>query len=317
MLPLYPSIRPYQTHRIQVNDPHELYVEECGNPQGIPVLVVHGGPGAGSGPFLRRYFDPEKFRIILYDQRGAGQSTPHACIENNTTADLIKDMDAIRAHLAVEQWLLFGGSWGSTLCLLYAQSFPETVMGLIVRGIFLARSQDLNWFYQHGASRIFPDHWSRFVAPIPESERDDLVAAYHKRLTGEDELVRMSSAKAWARWEGITATLEPRESVLRKFSDPHVALSLASIETHYFINQAFLAENQILNEASRLHGIPGIIVHGRYDMICPLDNAWALSRVWPDSELWIIRDAGHSGSEPAIVDGLIRAVKEISKRIDS
>lgn len=316
MLTLYPDIKPYAEHRLAVDAPHELYIEESGNPAGIPVIVVHGGPGGGCEDYYRRFFDAERFRIILLDQRGAGRSTPLAELEGNTTADLVADLEIARQFLGIEKWLMFGGSWGSTLSLVYAEAYPERVHGLILRGIFLCRPEDIQWFYQHGASRIFPDHWRDFVAPIPESERDDMVSAYYRRLTSENELEQIQVAKAWSIWEGRCATLHPNPRVVEHFGHPHVAIALARIECHYFMNQAFLAPGQILRDAGRLAEIPGVIVHGRYDMVCPLDNALALSDVWPDAELRIIRDAGHSASEPAIIDTLMHACDEMADRIE-
>lgn len=311
----YPEIKPYQRHQIPVEAPHELYVDESGNPDGIPILFVHGGPGAGCGKFDRRFFDPEVYRIILFDQRGAGRSRPHAELQNNTTQKLVEDMEVIRTTLGIERWALFGGSWGSTLSLVYAQTHPERVLGLILRGIFLCRREDLRWFYQEGASRLFPDFWEDFIAQIPVTERDDLMAAYHRQLTGENQIQQMAAAKAWAGWEGRTATLKPCQDVVDSFTEPHRALSLARIEAHYFMNNVFLEENQILRDMHKIAGIPGTIVHGRYDVICPLDNAYALHKAWPGSELHIIREAGHASREPGIVDALIRATDELARKI--
>lgn len=311
MKPLYPSIKPYAQHQIQVDPIHTLYVEESGSPDGIPILYIHGGPGAGTSPDDRRYFNPEQYRIILFDQRGCGRSTPHGNLENNTTQALIGDIEAIRGYLKLEQWLLFGGSWGSTLALLYAQAHPDYVMGMILRGIFLGRQQELRWFYENGARAIFPDYWEEFVFPIPEEERDNLIRAYYKRLTGPDELARMNAAKHWAQWEGQCATLNPCKAVLERFTQTHTAASLAAIETHFFVNNCFIEPNQILRDAYKLEGIPGIIVHGRYDMICPFENARALHLAWPGSELYVIRDAGHSASEPGITDALVTATEKM------
>lgn len=315
MLTLYPEIKPYAEHRLTVDAPHELYLEESGNPDGIPVLVVHGGPGGGCEDYYRRFFDAERFRIILMDQRGAGRSTPLADLTLNTTGHLVQDMETVRQFLGIDHWLLFGGSWGATLSLVYAETHPERVSGLVLRGIFLCRPQDIHWFYQQGASRVFPDYWEDYLAPIPESERDDLVAAYYRRLTSENELEQIQAAKAWSIWEGRCATLHPNPRVVERFGHPHVAIALARIECHYFINNAFLEPDQILRNAERLDGIPGVIVHGRYDMVCPVDNALALSDAWTGGDLRIIRDAGHSASEPAIVDTLMRACEEMAERI--
>ncbi|MDI9246686.1 prolyl aminopeptidase [Marinobacter sp. CHS3-4] len=316
MLTLYPDIKPNAHHTIAVDPPHEIYIEESGNPDGIPVLVVHGGPGGGCEDYHRRFFDAERFRIILMDQRGAGRSRPLAELEGNTTQALMDDMETVRRFLGVDQWLLFGGSWGSTLSLVYAQAYPERVSGLVLRGIFLCRPQDIEWFYQSGASRVFPDYWQDYLATIPENERGDLVSAYYRRLTSSNELEQIQAAKAWSVWEGRCATLHPNPRVVEHFGHPHVAIALARIECHYFMNQAFLEPDQILRDAGRLSEIPGVIVHGRYDMVCPLDNAIELSRAWPEAELRIIRDAGHSASEPAIVDALVRGVEEVVERIE-
>jgi len=312
---LFPEIKPYATHRLAVDAPHELYVEECGNVMGLPVLFVHGGPGAGCEEFHRRFFDPNLYRIILFDQRGAGRSTPHANLDNNTTPHLVADMEKIRAHLGIDRWLLFGGSWGSTLSLVYAETHPEHVLGLILRGIFLCRPWEIHWFYREGANRIFPDHWQEFIAPIPESERHDLLSAHHRRLTGADEVARMASAKAWSLWEGRTATLLPNKHVVDFFGAPHTALSLARIEAHYFAHNSFLEPDQILRHASRLSGIPGTVVHGRYDMVCPIQNAWELARAWPDASFEIIPGAGHSAAEPGIVNALVRATIKMAAQL--
>ncbi len=309
---LYPEIKPYARHDIKVDDIHTLYVEECGDPDGIPALFLHGGPGAGSSKSDRRFFDPEKFRIIIFDQRGCGRSTPHASLENNTSAHLVEDIEIIRKQLGIEKWLLFGGSWGATLSLLYAEAYPEVITGLILRGTFLCRDSDLDWFYKSGADHIYPDYWQEFIKPIPEAARGNLIAAYHKLLTGDNELAKMAAAKSWSLWEGKCATLRTSTDVINKFTDPHLAVSLARIETHYFMNKAFIEPNQIINNAAKLEGIPGIIIHGRYDMVCPLDNAFQLYNAWPDSELQIIRDAGHSSHEPSIVDALIKATNAMA-----
>ncbi|MCB1662792.1 MAG: prolyl aminopeptidase [Pseudomonadales bacterium] len=316
MLILYPEVKPYNKIRLKVSKLHEIYIEECGNPRGIPVLVVHGGPGAGCDAAMRRFFDTTHYRIILFDQRGAGRSLPHAELEENTTQALIADMEAIRHKLQIEQWVLFGGSWGSTLSLAYAQAHPEKVLALILRGIFLCRDQDLHWFYQDGASHIFPDYWEDYQRLIPEDERDDYIAAYHQRLVGPDEVLRMAAAKAWSVWEARCATLRPNHDVVEHFTDPHVAMSLARIEAHYFVNNIFLPKNHLLLCADKLEKIPGVIVHGRYDMVCPLDNALDLHRAWPESHLEIVRDAGHSALEPGIVDALVRATRDMASRFE-
>lgn len=312
---LYPEIQPYTTHRLAVAEPHELYIEECGNPDGIPVLFLHGGPGAGFQPWNRRFFDPTKYRIVLFDQRGCGQSTPHAELEGNTTQALVSDIEKVREFLGVDKWVVFGGSWGSTLSLAYAQAHPERVLGLILRGIFLCRDQDIQWFYQEGASHVFPDYWADYLKPIPESERHDLVSAFYKRLTSENEIERMAAAKAWSIWEGMTATLNPSKSVVDHFADPHTALSLARIECHYFINKAFMRPNQLVEDAYKLKDIPGVIIHGRYDMVCPLDNAFALHEAWPEAVLQVVPACGHAGGEPGIVDALVRATDSFARHL--
>ncbi len=315
MSQLYPNIHPYASHRLEVGAVHTVYVEECGSQTGIPVLFVHGGPGAGCESYHRRFFDPGRYHIILFDQRGCGRSTPHAELKENSTQHLIADMEAIRELLGIEQWLLFGGSWGSTLSLAYAQAHPERVAGLILRGIFLCRKREIQWFYQEGASRIFPDYWQDFLAPIPEPERDDLLAAYYRRLTGPDEVARMAAAKAWSLWEGKTATLLPDERVIDHFGDPRTAMSLARIEAHYFVNDAFLRPNQLLEDAGRLAGIPGVIVQGRYDAICPMESAWELHGAWPESELVVVPDAGHSAAEQGITRALAEATDRFAEQL--
>lgn len=315
MLTLFPSIQPYVTHSLAVDPPHVLHVEECGNSAGVPVLFVHGGPGAGCEEYHRRFFDPDLFRIILFDQRGCGRSTPHAELAGNTTWDLVADMERIRTRLGIDRWLLFGGSWGSTLSLAYAQTHPQRVTGLILRGVFLCRPHEIRWFYQEGASRLFPDVWEEFLAPIPVGERGDLLHAYHRRLTGRDEVARMAAAKAWSLWEGKTLSLRPSAAVIDHFANPFTALSLARIENHYFVNNTFLEPNQLLRDAGRLAGIPGVIVHGRYDVVCPVENAWELRKAWPTARLEIIADAGHAASEPGTVDALVRAAIELGSRL--
>jgi proline iminopeptidase len=313
MRKLYPDIKPYKTHQVYVDEPHVLYVEESGNPDGIPVLFVHGGPGAGCEDYHRCFFDPNVYRIILFDQRGAGRSTPHAELEGNTTQDLVADMEIIRERLGINRWVLFGGSWGSTLSLVYAETHVDRVMALIVRGIFLCREKEINWFYQQGADRIFPDYWQDFLAPIPEAEHDNLLKAYYQRLTGENEIAQMHAAKAWSIWEGRTATLSQNKNVIDHFGNAHTALSLARIESYYFMHDSFLEENQILNNADKLQNVPGVIVQGRYDLICPMESAWELHQAWPKAELKIIADAGHSATEVGIVDALVMATDKMAE----
>ena len=315
MKDLYPDIEPFHRWRLQVDDVHSLHVEECGRRNGIPVVFLHGGPGAGCEPYHRRFFDPERYHIILFDQRGSGHSTPHASLQDNTTWHLVEDMEKLRKELGIEKWLIFGGSWGSTLALAYAQTYPERVSGLILRGIFLCREADIQWFYQQGASRLFPDFWEDFQAPIAPSNRNKMVEAYYELLTGDDELRRMAAAKAWSVWEGRTATLLHDEAVEQHFAQPHVALSMARIECHYFMHDSFLQRDQLLEDAHKLSGIPGIIVHGRYDVICPLDNAWELHKRWPDSELQIIADAGHSAAEIATRASLVAATDSFAEHL--
>jgi proline iminopeptidase len=317
MLTLYSPIKPYAVHQLPVDALHTLYVEESGNPEGLPVIFIHGGPGAGTTPDNRRFFDPSLYRIILFDQRGAGQSTPHAELEGNTTQNLVLDMEFIRTHLGIERWVLFGGSWGSTLALVYAEAHPERVINLILRGIFLCRQHDLDWFYQPGGtSRLFPDQWEAFISHLPEHERSEILQSYYRRLTGDDEIAKMSAAKAWSLWEGSCATLQPNTQVVNHFTHPHVAMSLARIEAHYFMHHVFLEPDQILKNAHRLENIPGVIVHGRYDVICPLDGAYELHKAWPLSELKIIRDAGHSACELGIINALVTATNTVAQQIE-
>jgi proline iminopeptidase len=314
MLGLYPPIKPYAIHQLAVDEGHSLYVEECGNPSGLPVLFLHGGPGAGASNDHRRFFDPALYHIILFDQRGAGRSTPHGALEGNTTQALVADMEATRLHLHVDKWVLFGGSWGSTLALVYAETHPERVLSMVLRGIFLCRQQDIDWFYKAGgASRLFPDAWEAFEHHLPLAERKDVLNNYYRRLTGPDELCRMAAAKVWSQWEGVCSTLLPNTDVVNTITLPHTAMSLARIETHYFMNDSFLEPNQILKNAALLANIPGTIVHGRYDVVCPLDNAYALHQVWPNSRLEIIRDAGHSACEVSIIHALVLATNSIAK----
>lgn len=315
MRELYPAIEPLLTHSIPVEKPHVLHVEECGRLKGIPVVFLHGGPGAGCTPTHRRYFDPDRYRIILIDQRGAGRSTPHACLDGNTTQALIDDLERVRIHLNIDRWLVFGGSWGSTLALAYAASHPKRVLGLILRGVFLCRDEDIAWFYQQGASRLFPDYWADFLAPIPEEERGDLVAAYHRRLTGNDDLARMQAAKAWSTWEGRTATLKMDPATVDFFAYLHHALAIARIENHYFMHGAFLRDTPLLAQAAHLADIEGEIIHGRYDVVCPIDQAFSLAAAWPAARLTIVEDAGHAASEPGIVDALIRATDRFAERL--
>jgi proline iminopeptidase len=310
---LFPAIQPDNHFYLQVSNLHKLYVEQSGHMGGIPVVFLHGGPGASCEPVHRRFFDPEKYRIILFDQRGCGKSRPHASLQQNTTKHLIADMEMIRMELGIDQWVVFGGSWGSTLALAYAQAHPQRVLGLILRGIFLCRQQDINWLYQSGTSRLFPEAWHAFQQAIPAMERADMVAAYYQRLTSDNELERMAAAKAWSVWEGSTATLRQDAAVIDYFSDPHIALSIARIECHYFINKGFMRENQLLKNMHKINHLPGIIVHGRYDAICPIDQADALHRLWPKSTYKIIPDAGHAASESGICEALVDSTNEMAR----
>ncbi|MCU7919156.1 MAG: prolyl aminopeptidase [Candidatus Thiodiazotropha sp. (ex Epidulcina cf. delphinae)] len=315
MKALYPPIKPFASQRLSVDRGHRLYIEQVGNSNGIPVLFLHGGPGAGCEPYHRRFFDPAAYRVVLFDQRGCGRSTPHASLTANTTWDLVADIERIRRELGIDRWLLFGGSWGSTLALAYAQTHPQRVTGMVLRGIFLCRDEEIHWFYQAGANRIFPDYWEAFVAPVPEDERGNLLQAYHRRLTGENEITRMAAAKSWSVWEGRTAGLQPNRAVVDFFSDPHTALSLARIECHYFINHAFLRPDQLLQDMDQLRDISGVIVQGRYDLICPMTSAWELHQAWEGSELIVIPDAGHAATEPGIRSALIEATDRFAEAL--
>jgi proline iminopeptidase len=316
MSELYPPIHENRHFYLNVDDIHEIYVEECGSEDGIPVVFLHGGPGAGCELYHRQLFNPEKYRIILFDQRGCGRSHPHASLENNTTQHLIEDMEKIREEMGVDKWVVAGGSWGSTLALAYAQTHPQRVSGLIVRGIFLATSKEVHWFYQEGANRIYPDYWQDFLAPIPKSEQDDLLQAYHQRLTGGNEIERMRAAKAWSLWEARTATLLPNSSVLDHFSDPRTALSVARIEAHYFVNNSFFETDQLIQNVSVIKNIPGFIIHGRYDMICPIEQAHALHKAWENSEFFVVQGAGHSAGEAGISAALIKASDDMVKKLE-
>lgn len=305
---LYPAIEPFETGRLQVSGLHEIYYEVCGNPAGKPAIVCHGGPGGGITPSMRRYFDPAKYRIVLFDQRGCGRSTPYAELRENTTWDLVADMEKLRRRLDIERWLVFGGSWGSTLALAYAESHPERVSELVLRGIFTLRRAELRWFYQEGASWLFPDAWQSYLAPIPESERDDLIGAYHRRLTGADETEKRRAARAWSAWEGGTVSLLPSQERIESFSADAFAIAFARIECHYFVNGGFFdRDDQLIANVDRIRHIPAVIVQGRYDVCTPMKTAWDLHRAWPEADFQLIPDAGHAASEPGIIDALIRA----------
>ncbi|HEX5185069.1 MAG TPA: prolyl aminopeptidase [Allosphingosinicella sp.] len=304
---LYPPIEPYKSGHLDVGDGHSLYWELCGNPDGKPAVFLHGGPGGGCSPDHRRLFDPARYNILLFDQRGCGRSTPHASLEANTTWDLVADVERLRERIGAEQWLVFGGSWGSTLALAYAETHPDRAGALVLRGIFTFRQAELDWFYQNGASSIFPDKWEDFLAPIPEGERADLVTAYHKRLTGDDPAVQLDCAKAWSRWEGATITLLPDESTLAVHTADKFAIAIARIENHYMVNRGWLEEDQLIRDTGKIRHIPGVIVQGRYDACTPPVTAWDLHRAWPEAEFHIIPDAGHAYNQPGILDRLIRA----------
>ncbi len=308
---LYPAIEPYQSEMLKVSPLHTIYVEQSGAAGGRPALALHGGPGGGSSPEMRRFFDPQRYRTILMDQRGCGRSTPNAEIEENTTWDLIEDIERVRTRLGIDKWLVFGGSWGSTLALAYAATHPERVAALILRGIFLLTAHEISWFYQSGAGDIFPDAFERYQAPIPPGERHDLVAAFHRRLTSPDREVRLRAARAWARWEGETISIAGPSALPARFNDDRFVEAFARIECHYFINKGFFPrDGWLIEQLDRYRHIPARIVHGRYDMCTPLSSAWALHKAWPQAQLDIIHDAGHSSLEPGIVDALVRAADD-------
>jgi proline iminopeptidase len=304
----YPPIDPYRTGRLRVSDVHELYFEESGNPQGRPVVFLHGGPGFGTEANHRRFFDPAAYRIILFDQRGCGKSTPHASLVDNTTWHLVSDIESLRQHLGVERWHVFGGSWGSTLALAYAETHPSRVTELVLRGIFLIRKTEIDWFYQRGASALYPDAWEKYLEPIPQDERGDLLSAFHRRLTHDDPQVRMRAARAWSVWEGSTSCLWPSASLIDKTGGDDFAIAFARIECHYFMHGAWVdAERDLLRNVEKIRQIPAVIVQGRYDVVCPMESAWALHRAWPEAELKIVQDAGHSATEPGNLHELVTA----------
>ena len=304
---LYPPIEPYEHGHLTVGDGHEIYWELCGNPAGTPVVMLHGGPGAGCSPTHRRLFDPKRYRILLFDQRGCGRSTPHASLEANTTWHLVADIEQLRTMLGIERWVVFGGSWGSTLALAYAETHPERCTALIVRGIFTLRRFELEWYYQSGASMLFPDKWERFLAPIPAAERGDLMAAYHRRLTGTDRAAQIEAALAWSLWEGETITLLPDPALSAQHAEDDYALAFARIENHYFVNAGWLDEGQLIRDAHRLKPIPGVIIQGRYDVATPAVSAWDLHRAWPEAAFHMVDDAGHAVTEPGLVHHIITA----------
>jgi proline iminopeptidase len=304
---LYPPIEPYATGMLDVGDGHSIYYERVGTPGAKPAVFLHGGPGGGCSPEHRRLFDPARYDVLLFDQRGCGRSVPHANLEANTTWHLVADIERLRELAGAERWLVFGGSWGSTLGLAYAETHPERVSELVLRGIYTATRAEIQWYYQWGVSQMFPDKWEHFQAPIPEAERDDMVAAYNRRLTSDDPAVQVEAARAWSLWEGETITLLPHPAYSEQHSDDHFAIAFARIENHYFFNDCWLEPDQLIRDAGRLRGIKGLIVHGRYDMPCPAHYAWALHKAWPDADFHLIEGAGHAYSEPGILDQLIRA----------
>lgn len=319
MRTLYPAIEPYAGFSLRVEPECALYVEQCGNPDGVPMLFLHGGPGAGCAPWHRRFFSPDLCRAILFDQRGCGRSKPrinlrnNTMCENNTTELLVADIERLREHLAIEQWGIFGGSWGSTLALAYAETHPDRCLGLILRGIFLCRDIDLSWFYHDGASRLMPEHWQNFIAPVNIARRDNLIAAYHEIFSQGDKKTRLDAALAWSRWEANLLTLIPDTGTISSMTSPDAALDLAQTECHYFYNNTFMRPNQLLKDTGRLKNIPGVIVHGRYDIVCPVDQAVTLHEAWPDSELHIVDNAGHAASEPGILHHLVEATDKIAR----
>jgi proline iminopeptidase len=315
MRDLYPKIEPYDQGMLPVSPVHTLYYEQCGNPEGVPVVFLHGGPGGGVVPDYRRFFDPAAYRIVLFDQRGSGKSTPHANLEENTTWHLVADIERLRELLGIESWVVFGGSWGSTLALAYAETHPERARALVLRGIFLCRPKEIRWFYQEGANAIYPDAWEHYVKVIPEAERGDMLGAFHRRLTSDDEAVRLEAARAWSVWEGSTSKLYPDEDFIAHFGDPQFALAFARIECHYFMHNAFFETNNYLIEnVGKIRHIPAVIVQGRYDVVCPLMSAWELHRAWPEADLQIIPDAGHSALEPGTRSALVQATDRFAKQ---
>ncbi len=308
MRDLYPPIEPYNQGKLKVSELHTIHYEESGNPQGKPVIFLHGGPGGGIVPMYRQYFNPQQWRIVIFAQRGCGQSTPYAELRENTTWDLVSDIEKLRKHLNIERWVVFGGSWGSTLALAYSQTHPDSCKGLILRGIFMLRPSEIRWFYQEGASNIYPDAWQEYLKPIPPEERNDLLSAFYQRLIGEDSQVRLEAARAWSVWEASTSKLIPSSLSKERFGMAEFAEAFARIECHYFVNKGFFStENQLLENIERIRHLPGVIVQGRYDVVCPMITAWELHQAWPEAEFIVIPDAGHSVSEPGIKDALIQA----------
>jgi len=305
--PLYSEIEPFETGRLRVSDEHELYYEQSGNPRGKPVVFLHGGPGGGTEPKQRRFFDPAAYRVVLFDQRGCGKSTPRASLIDNTTWHLVSDIEALRMKLGIDRWQVFGGSWGSTLALAYAQTHPDRVTQLVLRGIFLIRQWEIDWFYQRGCDAVFPDAWEEYLAPIPTGERGDLLRAYHRRLTSDDREVRARAARAWSVWEGRTSCLLPNGDLIARSAGDEFADAFARIECHYFVNGAFLQGRELLGGVDRLRHIPAVIIQGRYDVVCPMRSAWDLHRAWPEADFRVVEDAGHSAFEPGIAHELVTA----------
>lgn len=315
MRELYPPITPYYTNRLRVSRQHTLYIEASGNPNGKPVVFLHGGPGGGTVPVYRQFFNPEHWHIILFDQRGCGRSQPHAELDENTTWHLVDDIETIREHFGIENWVVFGGSWGSTLALAYAQRYLDRCCGLILRGIFTLRPEEIQWFYQSGASYLFPDAWDHYLAPIPVDERGDLLAAYYRRLTHADETVRREAARAWSIWEASTSKLIPDPLLIKTFGQDTFATAFARIECHYFMNGGFFeTPDQLLQQADRLRSLPGVIVQGRYDIVCPAKTAWELHQAWPEAEFILVPNAGHSATEPGIIDALVTATDRFAEQ---
>jgi len=314
LLPLFPPIEPFDQGMLDLDAPHRMYYEQSGNPKGVPVVFLHGGPGAGSSPVHRQFFDPAFYRIVVLDQRGAGRSTPLGCLEQNTTPKLVEDLERLRSHLGIQQWMVFGGSWGSTLALAYAEHHPQRCLALVLRGIFLCRRSEID-FFLYGVRNVFPEAWRAFAGYIPQAERGDLLAAYHKRLVHPDPAVHMPAARCWSVYEGSCSTLLPNPALVADFASDRVALGLARIEAHYFVNDIFLPENFLLENASRLKAIPGVIVQGRYDIVCPAVSADDLHRAWPQAQYHVVPDAGHSAFEPGIRSRLIAATQELKEKI--
>jgi len=311
----YPEIQPYDSGWLDVSPEHSIYYEQSGNPAGKPVVFLHGGPGGGTSPKQRRFFDPARYRIVLFDQRGSGKSKPHASLVDNTTWHLVSDIERLRHHLGIERWQVFGGSWGSTLALAYSEQHPERVTELVLRGIFLLRRWELEWFYQQGTSRLYPDAWQKYEALIPEGERGDFIHAYYRRLTGADAALRKEAARVWSVWEASTSHLIPDEDYVQSCAGDDFSMAFARIECHYFVNHGFLVhENQLIADVAKIRHIPAVVVQGRYDVVCPMQSAWDLCRAWPEADLRIVADAGHSAYEPGIVHELITATEAFAAR---